>query len=94
MRAEQAAERKRSKYSSIPNTHEFMPVHLWAMAIESLFPINDTGLEILQDLGRRMTEATGDLRESIHVFQRLPVCTQRFNVLLAFRGAFEQLENH
>ena len=49
--AEQAAERKITKYSSLPATHDFIPV-----AIESLGPINSTGLEFLQELGRRMTE--------------------------------------
>ena len=60
--------------------------------MESLGPINDKGLEFLEELGRRMTEATGDSRESIYLFQRLSVCTQRFNAV-AFRGAFEQLDN-
>lgn len=80
--AEQAAERKSMKYTSLPATHEFIPV-----AFESLGPINRTGLEFLQELGRRMTEATGDPRESMHLFQRLSVCTQRFNGV-AFRGTF------
>ena len=82
--AEQAAERKLAKYSTLPATHEFVPV-----AIESLGPINRTGLEFLQELGRRITEATGDPRETSHLFQRLSVCTQRFNAV-AFRGTFDQ----
>ena len=60
--AGQAAERKRSKYSSLPNTHEFVPV-----AMESLGLINDKGLQFLQELGRCITEAMGDPRESIHL---------------------------
>ena len=82
--AEHAAERKMAKYSTLPATHEFVPV-----AIESLGPINRTGLEFLQELGRRITEATGDPRETSHLFQRLSVCTQRFNAV-AFRGTFDQ----
>jgi len=58
--AEQEADRKRTKYSSLPTSYEFIPV-----AIESLGPINHTGLEFLQELGCRMTEATGDTRETI-----------------------------
>ena len=70
--AEQAAERKLAKYSALTATHEFFPV-----AIESLGPIDRTGQEFLQELGRRMTEATGDRRETSHLFQRLSFCTQR-----------------
>ena len=83
--AEQAACRKSSKYTTLPATHEFIPV-----AIESLGPINRTGLSFLQELGRRMTEATGNPRESMHLFQRLSICTQRFNVV-AFKGTFEHV---
>src|SRR6218665_1750994 len=53
--AEQAAERKRAKYANLPVTHDFTP-----LAIESLGPTNITGMDFLQDLRQRMTEATGD----------------------------------
>src|SRR6218665_963824 len=33
---------------------------------------------LVDRVGRRMNEATGDPRESIHLFQRQSVCTQRF----------------
>ena len=35
--------------------------------------INDKGLEFLQELGRRMTEAMGDHSELIHLSQSLSV---------------------
>ena len=57
--AEQAAERKRAKYANLPATHDFIP-----LAIESLGPVNITGMEFLEDLGQRMTEAMGDPRET------------------------------
>src|SRR6218665_472326 len=82
--AEQAAERKRAKYANLPAAHDFTP-----LAIESLEPINITGMEFLQDLGQRMTEAIGDPRETTYLFQRLSICTQRANAV-AFRGSFEQ----
>src|SRR6218665_485202 len=78
-------ERKRTKYSSLSTSYEFIPV-----AIESLGPIDHTGLEFLQESGCRMSEATGYTRETIHLFQRLSVCTQRFNAV-AFSGAFDSL---
>src|SRR6218665_933881 len=82
--AEQPAERKRAKYANLPATHDFIP-----LAIESLGPINITGMDFLQDLGQRMTEATDDPRETTYLFQRLSICTQRFNAV-AFRGSFDQ----
>src|SRR6218665_2758699 len=82
--AEQAAERKHAKYANLPATHDFT-----SLAIKSLGPINITGMEFLQDLGQRMTEATGDPRETTYLFQRLSICTQRFNAI-AFRVSFEQ----
>src|SRR6218665_2847833 len=83
--AEQAAESKRTKYENLPATHDFIP-----LAIESVGPINITGLEFLQDLGQHMlTEATGDSRETAYLFQRLSICTQHLNAV-AFRGSFEQ----
>src|SRR6218665_3895281 len=82
--AEQAAERKCAKYANLPATHDFI-----SLAIESLGPINITGMDFLQDLGQRMTEATGDPRETIYLFQPLSICTQRFNAV-AFRGSFDQ----
>src|SRR5688572_33422513 len=82
--AEHAAERKLSKYSSLPATHDFVPV-----ALKSLGPINRTGREFLQELGRRMTEATGDPRETTHLFQRLSVCMQSFNAA-AFRALMQR----
>ena len=82
--AEHAADRKRAKYSSLPATHEFVPV-----AVESLGPVNRAGREFLMELGRRMTAVSGDPLETVHLFQRLSICTQRFNAV-SFRGTFAQ----
>lgn len=82
--AEHAADRKRGKYSNLPATHDFVPV-----AIESLGPVNRTGREFLMELGRRMTTISCDPRETAHLFQRLSICSQRFNAI-AFRGTFPQ----
>ena len=82
--AELAASRKNLKYSDLPATHNFVPI-----AIESLGPINHTGLEFLAELGRRMTAISGDQFETTHLFQRLSICTQRYNAV-AFRGTFSQ----
>ena len=77
-----AEDRKIQKYSALLDTHIFVPV-----AIETLGPINDKGLEFIADLGRHLTQATGEPRESSFFFQRLSITIQRFNAV-AFNGSF------
>src|SRR6218665_1652348 len=71
--------RKIQKYSALLDTHIFVPV-----AIETLGPINDKGLEFIADLGRHLTQQP---RESSFFFQRLSITIQRFNAV-AFSGSF------
>ena len=52
-------------------------------------PINTTGIELIKQLGHRLTLTTGDKRETSYLFQRLSVSIQRFNAI-AFRGSFVQ----
>jgi Reverse transcriptase (RNA-dependent DNA polymerase) len=80
--AEHAADRKCTKYVSLPATHEFVPI-----AIESLGPVNRAGREFMLELGRRAAAVSGDPRETIFLFQRVSILTQRFNAV-AFRGTF------
>src|SRR6218665_50558 len=68
--AELAVSRKVTKYADLPATHNFVP-------IESLGPVNTTGLEFIKELGQRITVATGDPMETVHLFQRLSICAQR-----------------
>src|SRR6218665_3254843 len=82
--AEHAADRKRAKYCNLPATHDFVPV-----AIESLGPVNRTGRAFLTELGRGVTAMSCDPRETAHLFQRLSICSLRFNAI-AFRGTFPQ----
>ena len=63
-------------------SHEFVPI-----AFETLGPVNALGLCFLNTLGRRMTHASGDPRESSFLFQRLSVTLQRYNSV-AFRATF------
>ena len=83
--AEMAAARKITKYSEIPSTYDFIPV-----ALETMGPINAQGREFLSELGRRLTVVSGEPQETARLFQRLSICTQRFNAV-AFRGTFTQL---
>ena len=57
------------------------------LIIETYGPINDLGLALLTELGRRMTDCTGDARETKHLLQRISVTIQRFNSIL-FRSSF------
>lgn len=80
--SEQAANRKIQKYQGLPASHLFQPV-----AIETLGSFNQSALEFLSELGRRLSVIVGDRRETAFLFQRLSVCIQRFN-LVAFKGTF------
>jgi hypothetical protein len=83
--AEMAANRKITKYAETPTTHDFIPV-----ALETLGPINAEGREFLAELGRRLTIVSGDPQETARLFQRLSICTQKFNAV-AFRSTFARL---
>jgi len=72
--AETAAARKTTKYSSLSGTHDFFPV-----AMETLGSMSVSAQEFLAQIGRRLTDATTDPRETTFLFQRLSVAIQRFN---------------
>ena len=50
---------KHIKYAAIKATHEFVPV-----TIETLGPINEEGTSFLCEIGERMKDVSGDLRET------------------------------
>jgi hypothetical protein len=80
--AELAATRKEEKYVELTTTHTFVP-----LAFETLGPICSKALVFLRELGRRLTLATDDKRETMFLFQRLSVAIQRFNAV-CFAGTF------
>ncbi|HSN23938.1 MAG TPA: reverse transcriptase domain-containing protein, partial [Methylomicrobium sp.] len=80
--AEMAANRKTDKYAALAQTHIFQP-----LAFETLGPINTSGQLFLNELGRRISQTTGDTRETSYLFQRLSVTVQRFNSV-AFQSGF------
>ena len=59
------------KYTDLARSHHFIPI-----AFESLGPVDDRSLTFLKELGKRMTAATGDVRETTFLFQRLSVAIQ------------------
>ena len=80
--AEIADVRKTKKYQDLLKTHHFIP-----LAMETLGPINETGITFVEDIGRLLTQATDEARETSFIFQRLSVTIQRFNAV-AFAGTF------
>ena len=80
--AESAAERKELKYQSLVLTHTFIP-----LAFETLGPINSKGTVFLNQLGRRISTCTNDMRETSFLFQRLSLTIQRFNAVCV-NGSF------
>jgi hypothetical protein len=80
--AEGAASRKETKYEALTSTHTFIPI-----AFETLGPINSKGIQFLDELGRRISSHTGDLREKTFLYQRLSIAIQRFNSV-CFHGSF------
>ena len=72
--AEHAARSKHAKYAAISATHTFVP-----LAFETLRPICDEGCEFLRSLGRRITDKSGDARETQFLFQWLSIAVPRGN---------------
>jgi hypothetical protein len=74
--AEQAARNKEKKYAEIARSHHFVPV-----AVETAGSWDTDSLEFVQELGRKISAAKGDQRETSHLFQRLSVALQLGNSL-------------
>jgi len=53
--ADQAADRKCSKYTELSSSHEFQPV-----AVESHGPLSDITVSFLGELGRKITNRSGN----------------------------------
>jgi hypothetical protein len=85
--AERAAARKRDKYSDLVRSHLFLP-----LAFENLGPMNAEAVDFFKEVGRRLTEASLDKRETFFLFQRLSLTLQRFNSVL-FRDSFVLVDN-
>jgi len=75
--AEQAADRKCLKYTELSATYEFQRV-----AVETHGPLSISSVSFLVDLGRRISERTGEPLEVQFLFQRISVLIQRFDSVL------------
>ena len=77
--ARQAVSTKNTKYIDITSTHIFYPT-----AIETAGSWDVQALEVIEEIGRRVTEATEDPMETMYLFQRLSIAIQRGNALSFF----------
>jgi len=75
--AEQAADRKCSKYTELSSIHDFQPV-----SVESHGPLSDTTASFLAELGRKITDCSGEPLEAQFLFQKVSVLVQRFKAIL------------
>ena len=75
--AEMAASNKTAKYAGLMSDYHFQPI-----AVESLGPANKSAIHFLTVLGKKITQQTGDERETAFLFQRLSILMQRFNCVL------------
>ena len=75
--AELATSGKEEKYADLDGRYTFEPI-----AIETLAVLNTSARQLLCDLGRKISENTGEARETSVLFQRCSVLVQRFNAIL------------
>jgi len=75
--AELAASRKEEKYAALDDRYIFEPI-----TIETLGVFNTSARQLLSNLGRKISESTGEAREASCLFQRCSVLVQRFNTIL------------
>ena len=71
MAADQAAQQKMDKYSKLLSTHIFCPV-----AVETAGTWNGLAIELVHEIGQRITAINEDTRETVFLFQRLSMALQ------------------
>ena len=64
--ADQAADRKTAKYADLTAQYVFQSV-----SVENLGPLSSSTLDFLRDLGRRISQISGDDKEVLFLFQRI-----------------------
>jgi len=74
--AELAVSRKEAKYSCLPQSFLFVLI-----ALTTQGAIAPCSLDFLTEVGRQLSAATGDARETAFLFQRISVALQRFSAV-------------
>jgi len=75
--AELAASKKMDKYTSLAADYHFQPT-----AVEMLGPINESASHFLTVLSHKISQRSGDERDTAFLFQRISVLLQRYNSIL------------
>jgi len=75
--AELAASKKMDKYTGLATVYHFQPI-----AVEMLGPINGSASDFLSALAKKISQCSGDDRETAFLFQRISVLIQRYNSIL------------
>ena len=75
--ATKAEIRKRNKYQEMGRRYKFEPI-----AIETTGVYGSTTRTIIKEIGKRISDKTGDIRESLWFRQRLSIAIQRGNAQL------------
>ena len=65
------------KYTGLATVYQFQPI-----AVEMLGPINGSASDFLSALAKKISQCSGDERETAFLFQRISVLMQRYNSIL------------
>ena len=65
-----------------------LPVTFFPVAVETAGTWNQSAIELIQEIGRHITAATEDTRETVFMFQRLSIALQRGDAV-AFLATFD-----
>jgi len=68
---------RRTKYSGTDGRYLFEPI-----AIETLDVYSTSARQLLCDIGRKISQCSGEVRETSFLFQRCSVLMERFNAVL------------
>ena len=85
--ASKAENAKRSKYPDLVNRYRFEPI-----AIETSGVFGPTTRQIIQEIGKSISEKTGDKRETLWLKQRLNIAIQKGNALSIISSAKHMTE--
>mgnify|MGYP003460175003 CR=1 FL=1 len=87
--SDRAAALKVNKYASLEPTHH---AHIFSpIAIETSGAWNDQAVDIVQEIGKRITAVTEDPLETMYLFQHISMAIQRGNAI-AFLSTFDNGE--
>ena len=78
---ELAASHKEVKYAGLDGRYMFAPIEFENLGVPSA-----STRQLLSNLGRRLTDISGESHETSYLFQRCLVLVQRFNTVLLHRS--------